>query len=471
MTLPFLIDADILERLARRSGGGCRSGPSAHREERSLHFRALQTILLRQTLEAAYRDVPFHRGRMEASGFRPGDFGAPADLAALPPLHRSEVEAELPATIARGSRIATLRSTSGTARGHSLPIYVGQEELAAAAALERVASGGGGYESGPDIMLHVKPCVQRIMGPGVPRGFDLVAMLNIDAPAPFRMDVGYEDFIIQQLFETFPIPGKNGRITILRFVPPFMLTHLTAVMRRHGVDPRSTAVRRLLVAGGTVTARLCRIARDDWNARLESSYSCAEIGGYAWQTGDHPRVYTWGPDVYVEVLDARTLEPVSPGEDGLLVLTSLHPFQQMQPFIRYAVGDAVTWLGSFEEGFDGPTVRFRGRAAASPGLEAVLGPPGARRVVGSADVESALSLFPEIPAEFFPRFRVSVSEAGLTLDVETVVVSGPDWAESLRGRIAAALREEVGGMDALPVRVVLHNKGMLKDFARLYPSR
>lgn len=470
--LPFSVDRQFLERVAKCAPGSSAKGIITA-EERALNVSALQLLLIRQTLEHAYIKVPFYKSWMDEQDFDPIKFSRIKDLALLKILSRSTAESRRDNMIARDTKVVTLRSTSGTTSGHSFSILIGDEEDACQRTWHDIQTANNSPRI-EDILLHVKPATQRVMSPSKGGDFELSALYNIDAPAPFRMDVGYDDFIIQQLFENFPVPGTSGRITILRCVPPFILAMLTNAMRHRNINPHDTAVRQIIVAGGTVTAALCDMAKRDWNASIWSVYSCAELTGYAGQFGTDPRVYSFGADVFAEVLDIDTLQPVAIGEDGLLVLTSLYPFQMAQPFIRYEVGDIATYLGSIEDGFPGFTFKCRGRSGQCPNMEPWLGPSGRRHVIGTADVESALSRFPEIPADFAPRFKLAVNANGLVIDVETVAMIGAHWLNELSARIEQAVREEFSaGADyqQLPISVQLHAKGTLKNPFRLYPSR
>lgn len=474
--LPFAIDSDFLETLKRDVASRGRAAGSDGVDPELLS--ALQLILLRQTVEHAYDDVSFYRRVMDERGVRPDDLLNFDAFRRFPIMSRDAVELNREQLVARNAKVVGVRSTSGTTRGHSLPVFVGEDELVCAELWHEILAGGKQADgAAKDIVLHVKPAVQRIgsaCGSRRQQSLQMAATYNIDGPAPFRMDVGYEDFIIQQLFESFSIPNHRDRINVLRCVPPFLFSMLTAAMVRRNIDPRKTDVRTILLAGGTVAAEHRALAKEKWDAEIASAYSCAEIRGVAKQTGADLRVYSFGIDVFAEIVSEDLLSPVALGEDGLLVLTSLAPFQTTQPFLRYLVGDVVTYLGDAEDGLPGFTFRYRGRRQQCPSLEPLIGAEGRNRVVGTAEIESALASFPEIPADFAPRFRIEITADGLLTHVESLVVVSESWAHDLGDRIANAIRAEVIAARPewkWPVKVRLYPKGMLKDAFRLYPAR
>jgi hypothetical protein len=65
------------------------------------------------------------------------------------------------------------------------------------------------------------------------------------------------------------------------------------------------------------------------------------------------------PHVIPEVVHPRTLQPVTRGV-GVLLLTSLYPFTQQMPFVRYWTNDLVDVLSSADEPL-GLQVRYLGR--------------------------------------------------------------------------------------------------------------
>jgi phenylacetate-coenzyme A ligase PaaK-like adenylate-forming protein len=60
-------------------------------------------------------------------------------------------------------------------------------------------------------------------------------------------------------------------------------------------------------------------------------------GAYQCESGN----YHFDICSYLEIVDFENLAPVKVGEEGTLLLTTLHPFQQATPLIRYSTGDLV----------------------------------------------------------------------------------------------------------------------------------
>ncbi len=110
------------------------------------------------------------------------------------------------------------------------------------------------------------------------------------------------------------------------------------------------------LAGSYVTARWRRELERIWGTAPVDRFSASEVFGgatFCQQCAGHH----FDPHVVAEVVNVKTGKPLLSGL-GMLALTSLFPFVQLQPMIRYATGDLFELE---EEGCIGPTFRFRGR--------------------------------------------------------------------------------------------------------------
>ena len=436
--------------------------------------KAFETVLLKQTLEYLKNKVPYYRAVMSQIGFNPSDFRDLSDLKRFPLLSRADLIKHRTELLAEDCNIVSIRSTSGTT-SQSIPVFFSDKDLECEAAWRKIMSKGSDYEASSDILLDVKPAVQRLVGKSNWKGLTLSAIYNIDGPPLFRMDVSYEDFIIQQLFDYFPIPGKTGFVTVLRCMPPFLLPMLTKAMLDRGITPKETHVRNIFLAGGHSTEGIQQLVAKHWNAELHTSFSCSELNGFARNCVIHKNKYHFDPTVFVEVLDVSNHTHVEKGEDGMLVLTSLYPFQQAQPFLRYILGDMVRYHGyECECGNTGFSIEFRGRLNHCLDISHLFNDSNTRRYLGTAEIEDALSLFHEVPSAFYPRFRISEDKTKVDVDVEITWRVNSTWETELKKRIKNHIRknlEVLYGEIPFPLSINLYDKGQLKNYCRLYPTR
>jgi phenylacetate-CoA ligase len=114
---------------------------------------------------------------------------------------------------------------------------------------------------------------------------------------------------------------------------------------KEGIDlKRDLAVRRIFVAGepgGSIAETRSRI-ESLWGASVYDYYGLSDIFGSCAGMCEHKNGLHWAEDhILVEVLDAKSGEPVAEGERGELVLTTLK--KRARPMIRFRTGDIVSF--------------------------------------------------------------------------------------------------------------------------------
>ncbi|WP_433984828.1 hypothetical protein RBB78_10765 [Tunturiibacter empetritectus] len=114
---------------------------------------------------------------------------------------------------------------------------------------------------------------------------------------------------------------------------------LTALLRECSFDFSSASISSLITSGDVITRRLRRYYESTWRAPLFDQYGLSEIFGSCNQCGVCGHLHP-DPHVIMEVVNPISSEPVSDGV-GIAVFTTLAPFVQCQPFIRYWSGDLV----------------------------------------------------------------------------------------------------------------------------------
>ncbi len=136
-----------------------------------------------------------------------------------------------------------------------------------------------------------------------------------------------------------------NRATILCCTPTYAL-RLAEVAREAGVDLGQSAVRMIIVAGepgGSVPGVRDAISTA-WNgARVFDHHGMTEVGPVTHECFSRPGALRVIETAYLpEIIDTRTGEPVAPGNEGELVLTTL--CRTGSPLIRYRTGDLVKAL-------------------------------------------------------------------------------------------------------------------------------
>ena len=187
---------------------------------------------------------------------------------------------------------------------------------------------------------------------------DTVFMITGYGPHVWAWGVQYA--LAKMGLPTLPGGGMDARARaniVIRYKPTILLCtpsyalHLGRTVEALGVDPRSTSVRTLFVAGEpgmSVTATRERI-QELWAARLVEFYGCTEasphVGGFSCaysQPEDGPVSTHLLEDVQVwETIDPQSRQSQRDGERGLTVCTNLN--SESSPQLRFLVGDYATF--------------------------------------------------------------------------------------------------------------------------------
>ena len=276
-----------------------------------------------------------------------------------------------------------------------------------------------------------------------------------EAPPPPGVErIGWA-FEEQTLRRIAAVLGRRGprRVEAL-VIGAGALVPLTAWLWERGQDPSAFGVRDVATTGFRLGPHWRARVEALWRARLHDSFSLSEFANSAPQCeacGFHH--WLW-PSLYTEVVHPLSRRPVDAGA-GVLVLTTLWPFVQALPLVRYWTGDLVEW-GPRCPSRREPGFRFLGRAAAC-----ALEPREGALLVSPHDVEAFLEQRPDVARVPHPLQRLGVLaspdvgvpkfelEAGRRRGRLEVVVRAevryepavfPAAARSLEASLAAALR-------------------------------
>lgn len=127
--------------------------------------------------------------------------------------------------------------------------------------------------------------------------------------------------------------------------------HLANLAEQQGVDLANGTVERILCTAEPLSdAKRAKLARH-WGAKVYDSFGMTEVTMMGAETERAEGFHIWTDLAFIEVLDAKTLEPVADGEEGTLVVTPLFT-NNATPFLRWSTGDIVRYREHGEH--DGP---------------------------------------------------------------------------------------------------------------------
>jgi phenylacetate-CoA ligase len=120
--------------------------------------------------------------------------------------------------------------------------------------------------------------------------------------------------------------------------------HLANLARTKEIDLKTLGVRKIITTAEPLSKAKREKLEREWNARVFDSFGmteCMMMGCEHPEDGEAALGFrTWSDFAHLEVLDAKTLEPVPEGEEGVLVVTPLRT-NHATPFLRWNTGDIV----------------------------------------------------------------------------------------------------------------------------------
>jgi phenylacetate-CoA ligase len=208
------------------------------------------------------------------------------------------------------------------------------------------------------------------------------------------------------------------------------LATLIGKMEEMGYDPqRDLAIEIALVGGEILTAAL----RRELNGRgiiVRQGYITADLGTLAYECPREEGMHL-ADDLYVEICDPASGEPLPVGEIGEVVVTNFS--NECYPLVRYGTGD-LSVLDETECSCGRTSLKLRGILGRADEVTKIRG-----MFVHPRQVDDAVIRF----SEQIERTRVVVTREGV-LDVMTVEVllkPGVERTEGLRAAIEERIRE------------------------------
>jgi phenylacetate-coenzyme A ligase PaaK-like adenylate-forming protein len=252
--------------------------------------------------------------------------------------------------------------------------------------------------------------------------------------------VGIPHGLVNDPEETLQIMGLE-RVSVIAGAPVQVLS-----LARHGGG--RAAPRAILLSADYVPDAIARELRRIWGADVYNHYGMTETGfGGGVECAAHFGCHMRELDLYFEIVDPWTGEPVRDGEAGEIVFTTLN--RRGMPLIRYRTGDLSRFLDAPCP--CGTVLRSMERVRGRIGNRATLG-TGA--VLAMADLDEAL-----FPVAGLIDFNVVVEDgrrgALLRIEVRMMDAGGDDALREVRdmleGLPAIGAARASGALEALLV--------------------
>ena len=400
-------------------------------------IRALQLRRLRATLKNAYANVPFHRRRMSAMRFEPGDLKRLDDLARLPFMMKSDMRSHYPfGLFARhDADVLRLHASSGTTGKPTVVGYTARDIANWADLMARSMACAGARPG--DVVHNAYGYGLFTGGLGAHYGGERLGatVVPMSGGGTERQVLLLSDF------------GAR----VLCCTPSYALA-IAEVAEKEGVDLRKSKLEIGLFGAEPWSDAMRREIQVRLGLKAVDLYGLSEImgPGVACECEEaQAGLHGWEDHFIFEVIDPDTGISVKEGEAGELVITTLT--KEALPMIRYRTRD-ITRLSTERCDCGRTHVRIMRITGRNDDMLIIRGIN-----VYPSQVEAALVGLPHVA----PHYQLVVERHGtldhLTVEIElgTSVVSTPE----LRAEVGVSVRHHIKSMVGVTAEVVVKESG------------
>lgn len=383
----------------------------------------LQMERLKTTLQRCM-NAPFYKKRFEEHGLKPEDIRSLEDLRKIPFTTKQDLRDNYPfgMSVVPLEQVVRLHSSSGTTGTPTVILHT-QKDLdewanAVARCLYMVGLRPG------DIFQNSSGYGMFTGGLGFQYGAERLGMLTVPAAAgnTKRQIKFITDFGTTALHA---IPSYAGR--------------LYEVMEEMGIDPRrDTKLRTLIIGAEPHSDQQRRRIEDMLGVKAYNSFGMSEMcgPGVAFECPEQNGMHIWEDYYIVEIVDPETLEPVSEGEVGELILTTIN--REAMPLLRYRTRDLTRILpgecpcGRHHKRLD----RMKGRSDDMMILKGVN--------IFPIQIENILMQFKELGSDYLITLTNLEANDEMTVEVElNEFIDDYGFMQRLTKEITRQLKDEI----------------------------
>ena len=386
-------------------------------------LEALQMERLRETLRQCMNS-PFYRKRFEDSRISPQDIRSLDDIVKIPFTTKQDLREHYPFGLCTVplSEVVRLHSSSGTTGTPTVILHTKRDLEQWADAVARCLYMVG-LRPG-DVFQNTSGYGMFTGGLGFQYGAERLGLLTVPAAAgnTKRQIKFITDFGTTAIHA---IPSYAGR--------------LYEVMEEMGIDPRrDTKLKTLVIGAEPHSEEQRRRIEEMLGVKAYNSFGMSEMcgPGVAFECLEQNGLHIWEDYYIVEIVDPVTLEPVSDGEVGELVLTTIN--REAMPLLRYRTRDLTRILpgecpcGRHHKRLD----RMKGRSDDMMILKGVN--------IFPIQIETILMQFPELGNEYLITLTNKDANDRMTVEVELREFSD-DYPklQALTKEITRQLKDEI----------------------------
>jgi phenylacetate-CoA ligase len=288
----------------------------------------LQAARLKTTVERCLA-APFYQKALAQAKVGPDDIRTVDDVRRLPFTTKDDLRANYPYGMLALPRdkFVRLHASSGTT-GTPTAVFYTQKDLDTWASLMARSMFAVGVRPG-DVLQNMSGYGLFTGGLGIHYGSERLGCLTIPAGA------GNTKRQIKLL--------RDFEVTVVHIIPSYALYFATK-LQEVGIDPADMPWRIALIGAEPHTEEIRRRIEELLHLKAYNSFGLSEMNGpgVAFECTEQNGLHVWEDAFVVEIINPETLEPVSEGEIGELVMTSLT--REGMPLLRYRTRDLTRFL-------------------------------------------------------------------------------------------------------------------------------
>ncbi len=290
----------------------------------------LQLERLQTTAARVAARVPFYQRQLAARHVTPDHIRSLDDLRRLPFTTNADLRANYPEGLLAVDRrdVARLHTSSGTT-GKPKALFFSRRDLDAAAELVArcfVMTGA----TADDVLQNMMTYGLFTGALMLHYGAEKVGLMVIPA-GPGNSD---RQLMLMQDFGT----------TIIHVTPSYAL-YFADLLEKRGLRPcRDLTLRKAYVGAEPYTEETRHKIEQGLGVDVYNCYGLSEMNGpgVAFECGQKHGLHVWEDNFLLEIIDPETSEPVSDGQPGELVLTTLN--REAMPLLRYRTRDITALI-------------------------------------------------------------------------------------------------------------------------------
>ncbi|MHA1786548.1 MAG: phenylacetate--CoA ligase family protein [Candidatus Helarchaeota archaeon] len=284
----------------------------------------LQGKKLQALARYCYENMEFYNKKFKEMGIKPDDIKTVEDVVKLPLTYKTDLRNNYPFKMnaVPMDKIVRIHASSGTTGKPTVVVYT-QKDI----------------EDWTEIMA------RTVMAPGITNK-DIIQ--NAYGYGLFTGGLGFHYGAEKIGASVIPISGGNTErqlmlmqdfgSTVLTATPSYSL-YIAEYAKKMDIDISKLSLKKGIFGAEPWSENLRKTIEDTLQIDAYDIYGLSEIygPGVSVECEEKANLHVWEDFFIVETLDKKTLEPLNPGEEGILAFTTLN--KEGLPLLRYITND------------------------------------------------------------------------------------------------------------------------------------